>query len=661
MSSGPAGRFYVTTPIYYVNAPPHVGSAYTTIAADVLARFHRLLGERVFFLTGADEHGQKNLDSARKLGITPQQYVDRMSAEFRSVFEQMHCRFDRFIRTSEAEHVRVVQQVFDRLRASGDIYRGEYEGWYCVPCETYLLEKDLADGSCPECKRPVSRVTTEAYFFRTSKYAEALVREIEQRPESLGPESRRNEVLAFVRQGLHDACISRKALEWDIPVPDDPDQTIYVWFDALVNYLTGAGYLQDEARLAEWWPPNVQLMAKDILVRFHGTIWPAMLMALGLPLPERIFAHGYLLTADDGPADASGPRKISKSRGDLVSPLETARQLADVSGAALDVAVDAVRYFLLREITFGLDGVFKFDAVVQRFNDDLANDLGNLLNRTLPLVERFTGGKVPEPGPAAGGLEETIDRAREQLAQAMIRVDFGGALAAIWQVLSAANRSIDERAPWDLHKAGKTVELDATLYDMLDTLRVVAIMVAPFMPAVAEEIWGQLGLSDFEGTARWSQCAAGRLPWGGTIRRGGPIFPRIDRRRAQARLDSRPPKEPPKERAVSEKPAEIDITDFAKLDLRVVEVLAAQRVPGKDRLLQLEVNLGEETRTVVAGIAPQFPPEGLVGKRLVLVANLKPATIGGVRSHGMVLAAGGERPLALVTLDGECPLGEKVR
>ncbi|MBM3498923.1 MAG: methionine--tRNA ligase, partial [Armatimonadetes bacterium] len=591
-----------------------------------------------------------------------QEHVDRKSAEFRAVFEQVHCSFDRFIRTTEPEHVRVVQRVFARLRDSGDVYRGRYEGWYCLPCETYFLEKDLLEGSCPDCKRPVTRTQTEAYFFRTSAYADRLLRAIEDRPSLIGPESRRNEVVAFIKQGLQDACISRAASEWDIPVPDDPTQTIYVWFDALVNYLTAAGYLQDAEQLAAWWPAGVQVMAKDILVRFHATIWPAMLMALGLPLPERIFAHGYWLTGD-----GEGERKISKSAGDLVNPLETAEELAQVSGCKTEVAVDAVRYFLLREVTFGLDGVYRTEAVMQRFNDDLANDLGNLLNRTLPLVERFTGGTVPAPGPAAGALADPIATAAERTRAALADLDLSGALTAVWQLIGAGNRFIDERAPWDLHKAGKTVELEATLYDMLDALRVVGLLVSPFMPVVAREIWAQLGLGDPAVQASWGDCTAGRLAAGGRIVRGQPIFPRIDLRRAGARAQSRragqapQPQERPRVPEPEAPRTEVTTDEFARLDLRVAEVVAAARVEGKDRLLQLTLSLGEETRTVAAGIAQQFPPETLVGKRVVLVANLKPAKIGGVPSHGMILAAGESQPLAIVTLDRDCPLGSKVR
>ena len=654
------GKFHITTPIYYVNAQPHIGHAYTTIAADALARYHRLLEGDVFFLTGTDEHGQKNLEAARELGISPQEHVDGISAQFRGLFEQMHCRFDRFIRTTDQDHIEVVQQVFDKLRSTGDVYKGEYEGWYCIPCETFLLEKDLDDGKCPECKRPVAKTKTEAYFFRTSRYADRILQLLEDRPDFIQPESRRNEVAAFVRQGLQDACISRKASEWDIPVPGDPDQTVYVWFDALINYLTGAGFLRDESRMQEWWPPDVQLLSKDILVRFHGTIWPAMLMALGVPVPGTIFTHGYLLSPDKDRGEDPFARKIAKRHGDLVNPYDVAKQVADVSGCKTDIAVDAVRYFLLREITFGLDGVFKVESVMQRFNDDLANDLGNLLNRTLPLVERFAGGQVPEPGPAAGGLADDVEQAAQRVQEGMKKIDFSSALGAVWQLLAAANRFVDERAPWDLHKAGKTVELEAALYDMLDCLRVVAIMVAPVMPAVAEEIWSQLGLSDFAGTTRWSQCVAGRLPAGGSIERGKPIFPRIDMRRTRARLEGQQKRQKAPEPEAAE-PRTIDIEEFAKLDLRVGKIAAARNVAGKDRLLELEVDLGEETRTVAAGIAQEFPPDGLIGKHVVLVANLKPATIGGVRSHGMILAAGEKKALAIITLDRECPLGTKVR
>ena len=661
------GRFYITTPIYYVNAQPHIGHAYTTVAADALARFHRLLGEEVLYVTGTDEHGQKNVEAARQAGVTPQEHVDAKAAAFRRLFEQMHCSFDRFIRTTEAEHTRVVQDVFARLRDSGDIYKGQYEGWYCVPCETHFLEKDLVDGKCPDCKREVRRAQTEAYFFRTSAYAERLLRAIEDNPNLIGPESRRNEVVSFVSQGLQDACISRKASEWDIPVPGDPEQTIYVWLDALVNYLTAAGYLQDEAQTAKWWPPDVQLLAKDILVRFHGTIWPAMLMALDLPLPARIFAHGFWLSADESRGDDVRDRKISKSKGDLVSPYETAAQLVDVSGCKIDVAIDAVRYFYLREMSFGLDGVFKLEAVMQRFNDDLANDLGNLLNRTLPLVERFTEGAIPTPGPGAGGLAEEIRAAAAGAREALVRLDLNAALAATWQLVGAGNRFVDERAPWDLHKAGKAAELDATLYDLLDCLRVVGILISPFMPTVAQEIWAQLGMGDYADRATWDDCVAGRLAPGGTIARSQPIFPRIDLRRAAARLESRREQEPVREKAGGKPmadeamPVEASIGDFARLDLRVAEITAAERVEGKDRLLKLTVSLGDETRTVAAGIAQQFPPETLVGKRVVLVANLKATKIGGVLSHGMILAAGEKVPLAIVTLDRDCPLGIKVR
>ncbi|HJN14327.1 MAG TPA: methionine--tRNA ligase, partial [Armatimonadota bacterium] len=623
-------------PIYYVTAAPHIGHAYTTIAADACARFQRLMGKDVFFVTGTDEHGGKNLEAARAAGISAQEHVDQQAAVYKRVFEESHCEFDRFIRTTEPEHVDLVQRIFQKLKDQGDIYKGEYEGWYCVPCETYLLDKDLQEGNCPDCKREVTRTTTESYFFRTSKYADRILKALEEKPDFIGPEGRKNEVASFIKRGLQDACISRKASEWDIPVKDDPDQTIYVWFDALVNYLTAAGYDPDDDATNEWWPASVQVMAKDILVRFHATIWPAMLMALDLPLPEVIFAHGWWLSPDESRGDDAAERKISKSRGDLVSPVEIAKDLAEISGARLDIAMDAVRYFVLSEVTFGLDGVFSIDAVMRRFNDDLANDLGNLLNRTLPLVERFVDGKVPDPGDGAGAAGDPIAKARDGAAAAMDKLDFSGALTSIWGLISFGNRYVDEKAPWDLHKEGKTAERDAVLYDLLDCLHAVALLVQPFMPMVAKEILAQLGLSDADGHTTWDSVAGGALAVGGEIKRDKPIFPRIDMKRPDAQAEAQPkPKDKPKKAKKSEpETSEITFDDFMKLDFRVAEIIAAKNVEGKDRLLELPVSLGDETRTIAAGIAEQYPPETLVGKRVVLVANLKPAKIGGVESHG---------------------------
>jgi methionyl-tRNA synthetase len=645
--------FYITTPIYYVSGVPHLGSAYTTIACDALARYHRMCGEEVLFATGTDEHGNKSVLEAAKAGMPTGQYVDQMVAAYQETWARLHVRYDRFIRTSEAEHARVVQEVFSRLRDSGDIYLGEYEGWYCVPCETYLLEADIVGGKCPDCGREVKRVAEPAYFLRTSKYADRLRQLIEEREHFIMPEGACKEVLGFIKQGLQDACISRARSEWDIPVPGDDTQSIYVWFDALINYLTVAGYAVDEAKFARVWPPTVQLMGKDILPRFHATIWPAMLLGLGLELPEMIYAHGWWL-ADSGD-------KMSKSRGNVVLPYETAVELAEQSGARTAVAVDALRYFVLREVPFGLDGAFSFRALVGRFNADLANDLGNLLNRSLPLVERYLEGVVPTPGPGAGNLAEVVTQTREAVEQALAVADFRGALEAIWGLLGEGNRFLHEREPWTLYKDGKQVELEAVLYDALDCVRIAAILIAPFMPEVAEEICRQLGLP--AATAlRWELVEAGELPPGTTIQRDHPIFPRVDLERLEQKLQSRAQQQQAAAAAPPPESAMVSFEQFKQLELRVGQVVSAERVPGADKLLQLQVDLGEgEPRPIVAGIAQEFNPRELLDRKVIIIANLEPAKIRGVESRGMLLAAGEEKALGLLTVDADVPVGTKVR
>lgn len=646
-----AETFYITTPIYYVSGVPHLGSAYTTVAADALARYHRLRGEQVVFATGTDEHGNKSLREAEAAGEPVEQYVERLAEAYQETWERLHIRYDRFIRTTEPDHVKVVQEVFRRLRQTGDIFLSNYEGWYCVPCETYLLEADIAGGCCPDCGREVERVTEPAYFLRTSKYADQLLHYIEDSETFIMPESRRREVLGFIKQGLQDACISRARSDWDIPVPDDPNQTIYVWFDALINYLTVAGYTLDEARFAEIWPPDVQLLGKDILPRFHATIWPAMLMALGLPLPKMLFAHGWWL-ADSGD-------KMSKSRGNFVLPYETAVELAEQSGARTAVAVDALRYFMLREVPFGLDGTFSFRALVGRFNADLANDLGNLLNRSLPLVERYLDGVVPTPGPGAGNLAEAIEKAREAVEEALEVADFRGALEAVWELLSTGNKFIDEREPWALHKDGKQVELEAVLYDVLDCVRVVAIMISPFMPEVADEICRQLGLQP-AGELDWTRLEAGQLPPETRIERDNPIFPRVDLERLEQKQESRRQKSE-KPQKVAETPM-ISFDQFKQMDLRVGKIIEAERVPEADKLLKLRVDIGEaEPRQIVAGIAQEFNPRELLDRKVIIIANLETAKIRGVESRGMLLAAGEEKALALLTPDADVPVGTKIR
>jgi methionyl-tRNA synthetase len=660
--------FYITTPIYYVSGKPHIGSAYTNIATDVLARYHRLRGETVVFATGTDEHGQKVVRGAAEAGKSPQDFADILVGDYQRAWERLHVSHTHFIRTTEEQHVHVVQEIFARLLAQDDIYLSEYTGWYCVPCETYLLEADLLDGNCPECGRPVEQVAERAYFFRTSNYADRLIRHIEENDGFIAPESRRNEVLAFIRNGLHDACISRTKTDWDIPVPDDETQSVYVWLDALINYLTVAGFTTDDEQFAAVWPPDVQLMGKDILIRFHGTLWPAMLMALELPLSRCLFAHGWW-------NDEHG-QKMSKSKGNVVDPFEVIDRIVEYSGVRTKFGVDTLRYYLLREVPFGADGNFSYRGILQRFNADLANDLGNLLHRTLPLVERYLDGRVPDPGPAAGALSDDITQTVASVQACLDEINFRDALMTVWEFIARCNKFIDHRAPWTLHKQGKRVELDAVLYDMLDAIRVIAILIDPFMPEVAEEIWDQLGLSEAALSRAWGDLQPQRLQAGITIQRGAPIFPRMDLDRALAKLaNSKAPPQPenPSE-DVPQQPDDhkadgaddeintISFADFQRLDLRTGRVIEAARIPGTDKLLVLQVDIGEDQpRQVVAGLAARFNPRQLLGRSVVLVANLEPATIHGTQSNGMILAAGEKEPLALIASDDDVAPGEKVR
>ncbi len=642
-------KFFITTPIYYVNDKPHIGHTYSTTAADAVARYHRMRDEDVLFLTGTDEHAQKVVRAAEDAGLDAQSFADRVMTSFLDMWDKMHVSHDRFIRTTEEEHKKVVGEVFSRLIERGDIYKDHYEGWYCVPCETYFTEDELApDNVCPDCGRDVERLTEEAYFFKASAYGNELVREIEANPERILPESRRNEVLSFIRGGLQDTCVTRANQGWGVPVPGDEEHVIYVWFDALINYLTAAGWSLDDEKFNATWPPNVQLMGKDILTRFHGSLWLAMLMALDIELPEMLFAHGWWVTA--------GGEKISKSKGNVVDPWAEVELLVEESGCTTDVAVDAVRYYMFREVTFGLDGAFSSEGLLARFNADLANDLGNLLNRTLPLIERYLDGTIDQPGPGAGELAADIDKAVARAEKCWASLDLRGMLEGVWELLGAANKFVDERAPWDLHKQGKKVELAAVLYDIVDVMRVGALMIYPVMPSVAEEIWRQIGLDTMGIEMSWDDCQAGKLPAGAQVSRGRPIFPRIDLDRVRQRVAAQTEEEEEEDTEM------ISYDDFMEIDLRIAEVVDADPVEGTDKLLKLVVDAGEdEPRQVVAGLAEEFSPRELIGETVVLVANLEPATIRGVESQGMILAAGSDRPLALIVPDRDVEPGERVR
>lgn len=640
------GKFYITTPIYYTNDLPHIGHAYTTIAADVAARFHRLAGDDVWFLTGTDEHGLKNLRSAEEHGVTPQQWVDQISQEFRRLWDVLNISYDDFIRTTEPRHQKVAAAIFQRLYDQGDIYLGTYEGWYCTSCETYYPEGEHGPNrTCPiHTGRPLEWTAEESYLFRLSRYQDWLLRYVEAHPSVIEPEPRRNEVLAFVRAGLKDIAVSRSTFSWGVPVPFDRRHVLYVWIDALTNYISAIGYLDDPARFARYWPADVHLMGKEI-VRFHAVIWPILLHAAGVEVPRQTYAHGFL---------TFGGQKFSKSLGVVLDPAALSREVASEAGAELGVAVDALRYFVLREIPFGADGDFNKPALIGRFNADLANDYGNLLNRTLPLVVRDFGGVLPAPGP-----EEGTDAALRALASATAdaayehvrRLNFSQALAEIWHLLGAANKYIDEEAPWTAIKRKRPDRAGTILYHTLEALRIGTILLSPVLPTATQRVWEQLGIERSLAAQRLDDARRwGGLPAGLRVRPGLPIFPRIETRfRVAATAKG------------ANAMQEITIDEFRRLDIRVAQITAAERVPATDKLVKLTVDIGDEMRTLVAGIATHYQVADLVGRRIVVLANLQPRTVRGVESRGMLLAATwGDDDVAILSVDGAVPAGARV-
>ena len=642
--------FYITTPIYYPSAKLHIGHAYCTTIADSVARFHRLADEEVFFLTGSDEHGQKIQQKAEEQGITPIEYVNPIVAGFQNLWKLLNISNDDFIRTTEKRHEKVVQEVFRRIYAKGDIYKGAYTGLYCTPCESYWTEHQLDEnGCCPDCHRPVQEVSEEAYFFKISKYADRLLKYIEENPDFIQPVSRRNEMINFINQGMEDLCISRTSFDWGIPVPIDDKHVIYVWFDALTNYLTPIGYLDDPEKFQKFWPANIHLVGKEI-VRFHSIIWPCILMALDLPLPKQVFGHGWLVV--DG-------TKMSKSIGNVVDPI----------GLIEEFGADAIRYFLLREINLGQDGNFSRDALIQRINSDLANDLGNLLHRTLNMVGKFQQGVVLAPEGRseidASLIEDAISTVKT-FADDMNNMKISHAIKAVWAFISRANKYIDETAPWALAKdESKKQELANTMYNLVEALRIISGLIYPYMPTTAGKLWQQLNLPGTIEELRLADIEK----WGGTsvnmhIGQAQQLFPRIEVEKVEqpvkeAKNKSEKQKSKKDKQKESQPEGEISIDDFAKIQLRVAKVLEAEAVPKADKLLKLKIDLGDEQRELVSGIAKQYKPEELVGKNVIVVANLKAAKIRGVVSHGMVLAASAGDDLKLVTVD--MPVGSVVR
>jgi methionyl-tRNA synthetase len=633
----------------------HIGHAYCTTIADAIARYKRLAGYDVFFLTGSDEHGLKIQRRAEEAGVTPQQFVDKIVGGFRNLWQKLNISNDDFIRTSESRHHEVVQTIFQKIYDQGDIYKAAYEGPYCIPCETFWLDRQLVDGKCPDCGRAVELVQEESYFFRMSKYQDKLLAYIEANPEFIQPVSRRNEMINFIKNGLEDLCVSRTTFEWGIKVPFDTKHVVYVWFDALVNYITAAGFLHDRNKFATYWPADIHLVGKEI-VRFHSIIWPIMLMALGMELPKMVYGHGWLVIEGD---------KMSKSKGNVVDPVA----LIDEFGA------DAIRYFLLREITLGLDGSFSRDALIHRINSDLANDIGNLLHRTLNMIGRFNGGVIPAASAPEAIDDELIKMARNTAAAyeaSMEKLEINAAIKEVWALIGRSNKYIDETAPWALAKdPAKKDRLDTVLYNLAETLRIVAVLISPFMPNTSPKIWTQLGITaDFNQVKLADAQTWGGLTAGIVVAKPEPIFPRIEDKVEAAAEEKAPAKVEAKAQSSAAAPAvvappeakpEVTIDEFAKMDLRVAKVLACEKVKGADKLLLLTVDLGSEQRTIVSGIAKHYEPESLVGQTVVMIINLKPAKIRGIESRGMVLAAStDDGKLALVTAP-DMPGGSKVK